>query len=204
MTAPITTSLVICNSALFKIGADKISDLTGTNRAAIVCNSLYAYLRDQVMGESLWRFALTRAVLTPNATTPAFTYTYQYDIPSDCLRLLRTDDDQLVWIQEGSQILSNESTLDMIYIYRNTDESSWDARFCEAFAWRIAMELSLALKESIPMKQEAEKSYKDQLAQARASNAVIGTIPALEADIWSLARKGNGGFFDLIKGPQNF
>lgn len=176
------------------MGADLISALTDNTRAAVVCNALYAYLRDEVLGESPWRFALKRLTLNPNSTVPVFDYTYQYDIPSDCLRLLRTDDDSIVWIQEGNQILSNEPTLNMQYIYRNEDESSWDARFCEAFAWRIAMELSLAITGSIPMKQECEKSYKDALAQARAMNAVIGTIPPLEADIWSRSRRGSNRF----------
>lgn len=191
MTQPITTAVTICNSALLKLGADKISALSQTTRAAVTCNTLYAYLRDEVMGESPWRFALKRAVLSPNGTTPAFDFDFSYDIPSDCLRLLSPDDDEIIWIQEGSQILCSETTLNMKYLYRNEDESSWDARFCEALAWRLCMELALSLTQSIPMKQEAEKSYKDALAQARAMNAVIGTPNPLEADIWSKARKGN-------------
>jgi hypothetical protein len=191
MPAPITTQLTICNSALLKIGGDIIGSITQNTRGAIVCNTLYNYLRDEVMGESPWRFATKQAVLYPNGTTPAFTYTYQYDIPNDCLRLLVPDDDSIFWVVQGNEILSNEPTLNMNYLYRNTDESSWDARFCEAFAWRLAMELALSLTRSIPMKQEAEKSYNAALAQARAMNAVIGTLPPLEADIWSNARRGN-------------
>ena len=191
MTQPITTAVTICNSALLKMGADTISSLTQTGRAAMICNALYAYLRDEVMGSSPWKFALARAVLTPNATVPPFDFTYQYDIPSDCLRLLTPDDDSIIWHQEGNQILCNEPSLNMKYIYRNVDESSWDARFCETFAWRLAMELAIGLTQSVPMKQEAEKSYMAALAQARSMNAVIGTLPHLEADIWSGARKGN-------------
>ena len=190
MSQPITTAITICNSALMKLGADKISSLTQTTRAAVTCNTLYAYLRDELLGESPWRFATKRTTLYPNGTIPPFEYTQSYDIPDDCLRLLIPDDDSIKWVVEGNQILCNESTLNMKYLFRNTDESSWDARFCEAFAWRLTMELALSLTQSLPMKQEAEKSYKDCLAQARAMNAVIGTIPPLEADIWSNARKG--------------
>ena len=191
MTAPITTAVTICNSALLKMGADKISSLSQTTRAAVLCNTLYYILRDEVMGAAPWKFAKKRAVLTPTSTTPAFTYSYEYDIPSDCLRLLQSDDTALVWVQEGTKILSNESSLNMIYLYRNEDESSWDARFCEALSWRLAMELALCLTQSTTMKQEAEKSYNATLSLARATNAVIGAQPVLEADTWSDARRGN-------------
>lgn len=191
MPAPVTNAVTICNSALLKLGADIISSLSQTTRAAIICNTLYAYIRDEVMGESPWRFATTRTVLSPNATVPPYQFDFSYDIPSDCLRLLTPEDDSIIWVVENVQILSNEPTLNMKYIFRNTDESSWDARFCEMLAWRLCMELALSLTQSIPMKQEAEKSYKDCLAQARAMNAVIGTLPPLEADIWTQARKGH-------------
>lgn len=172
------------------MGADIIQSLTQTTRAAIVCNTLYAYLRDEVMSNAPWRFATKRITLAPTGTSPLFDFTYAFDLPSDCLRPLHTDDDSIVWVQEGNQLLSNEPTLNLKYLYRNTDESSWSAMFCETLSWRLCMELALSLTQSIPMKQEAEKSYKDALAQARAMNAVIGTIPPLEADVWSNARKG--------------
>lgn len=191
MSAPIVDAVTICNSALLKLGADKITALSDTSRAAVTCNTLYAYLRDEVMGSTPWRFAQTRATLSPNATVPAFDFDFTYDIPDDCLRLLVPDDDKIIWIQEGTSILCNEPTLNMRYIFRNTDESTWDARFAEALAWRLCTELALSLTQSIPMKQEAEKSYMAALAQARSMNAVIGVLPALEADIWSDARKGN-------------
>lgn len=190
MPAPVTNSTTICNSALLKIGADIISSLTDGTRAANVCNTLYTYLRDEVMGESPWRFALKSVVLGPNGTPPIHDYAFAYDIPSDCLRPLKMSDDSIEWAVEGSVIMTDEPSITLIYLYRNEDESSWDARFCEAFAWRLAMELALSVAQSTTLKQEAEKSYDKALANARAMNALIGTIPPLEADIWSRARKG--------------
>lgn len=156
----------------------------------MLCSTLYAYLRDEVMGETSWRFATKRASLAPNGTTPPYEFSFTFDLPNDCLRPLVPEDDSITWVVEGTQILSNEPSINLKYIYRNTDESTWDARFCEVLAWRLAMELALGLTSSIPMKQEAEKSYKDALAQARSMNAVIGSPPVLEADTWSRARKG--------------
>ncbi len=190
MAAPITTAVTICNSALLKVGADVISSLTQTTRAAVACNALYAYIRDEVMGSSPWRFAKTRVILAPTDIKPIFEYLYTYTIPSDCLRPLMPENDAIPWAVENGMIFTNYPELRLHYIFRNTDESSWDARFCEAVAWRLAMELSLTLAQSIPMHQAAAAAYKDALAQARAMNGIQGTPLPLEADIWSLARKG--------------
>jgi hypothetical protein len=203
MTAPITTSVTICNSALFKMGGDKIGALTESTRSAIVCNTLYDYLRDEVMSASPWRFAIKKAKLSPvtpswETALPAGTIPWKqyYQIPSDCLRPLTiSENDEGPWTQEGPYIVcqpfSTDQTILLKYIYRNTDESSWTAMFCETLAWRLAMELAIALTESLPRYQAAEKSYKDQLAEARAINGVVGTIPPLMADIWSRARRGD-------------
>ena len=198
MGSPVTSQVMIANSALLKIGADPISALTDNVRRAVVCNTLFQYLADEVMGESPWRFATRRTILTPNQNNPPYDFTYSYDIPDDCLRLLVPQDDAINWQVEDAgdwsnsetQIITNVNPLNIKYIFRNLDPSSWDARFCEALAWRLAMELALSLTQSIPMKQECEKSYDKALENARSMNAVIGTIPPLEADIWSLARKG--------------
>ena len=198
MASPIISQVQVCNSALLKVGTDIISDINEGARAAVICRTLFAYLQDEVMAASPWRFATRSVVLYPNGNTPPFTYTFAYDIPQDCLRLLSPDDDALIWkVEDGGdwsndevQILSNESSLNMRYIFRQNDYSQWTSLFAETLAWRIAMELALSITRSIPMKQECEKSYKEALAQARAINAVIGTPVPLEADIWSKARRG--------------
>lgn len=194
MPAPVTSTLTICNSALLKIGNDVITSIDGNQRAAIVCKTLFQYLADEVMGESPWVFATKQSVLAPTGVAPPYTWQYAYDIPSDCLRPLVPDDDHIHWVVNGTQILCNETSLNLDYLFRNQDASSWDARFCETLAWRLAMELALALARSIPLKQEAEKSYNAALAQARAMNAVIGTRRPLEADVWSQARRGNNAW----------
>ena len=191
MTTSVADQLTICNSALLKMGADPITSISGTSRAAVVCNTLYTSILKELLEAAPWRFALARVALTPNGTTPTFGYTYTYDVPTDCLRLLRMEDDKIEWVLEGSVILCDEATLNLQYIYLNDDESTWSFNFREAFSWRLAMELAICLTQSTTMKQEFEKSFKEQMALARSYNGVIGTIPGLEASAWPDARRGN-------------
>ena len=83
-----TTETSICNSALIKIGADRINSMTETNRRAQLCNEQYSKVRDEVLRSHPWNFAITRAEFSQLTTTPSFGYNYEYSIPSDCLRIL--------------------------------------------------------------------------------------------------------------------
>jgi hypothetical protein len=186
------SSVSICNSALLKIGGDVISSLTDGSRAATICNALYATLRDEVQGSAPWRFCTQQAVLAALSTPPLFKYSYSFQLPSDCLRALFLNTDP--WTQQQNLIFANQPTVNLTYLQQNTDETTWDARFAEALAWRIAMELSLALVQSQGSRETSEKSYMAAIAQARAMNAVVGTSQQLIADIWSGSRRGYNGY----------
>lgn len=184
------TQIEICNSALLKVGADVISDIEADDRTAVVCNTLWNSVRDQVLREHPWHFAVKRAVLAPTGTTPLFEYAYAYDLPNDCIRMLGMDDPDIDWIVESGQILSNETTLNAHYIFRCEDESLWDPSFGEAFSWKLAEQICYALTQSLPLKQEMTKGYKEQLAMARSMNGVEGIMKGLIADTWSQERLG--------------
>lgn len=193
MGDPNLSSTSICCSALLKIGGDIISSLTDGSRGANICNQLYATLRDEVMGSAPWSFAKVQAQLSAYGTNPIFDYDYQYVIPSDCLRVLKVESGK--WEVQGNYILCNDAgPINVLYLQQNTNESSWDARFAEALSWRIAMELALALVQSQPMRQQAEKSYQEAIAEARAMDSSQNTDKQVRVDLWSGSRRGYGGW----------
>lgn len=179
----------ICNSALLKVGGDLISSLTDGSRAANICNTLYTVLRDKCMGDAPWRFAIMQVQLAPLAQAPLFDYQYAYQLPDDCLRPLSCESDPWT-VMAGGILLCNSPTINLTYIQRNTDESSWDERFAEAFALLMSREIALALVQSAPLAQAMDKMYQAAIKDARALNAVVGTPKHLIVDLWSNARKG--------------
>lgn len=193
----------ICNSALLKVGAELISSLDDGTRASDTCKTLYPVLRDEVMRCAPWRFALQQIVLgVPSGTAPAFGYSAAYDIPANVLRVWQVDTSQ--WTEVGNQILCDKPDgINTLSITQNTDPTSYDAQFAEALAWRLAMEIALALVQSVQLKKEMEKGYDKSLALARSSNAVIGTPERLIADFWSGSRKYayGSGFGPINAGP---
>lgn len=196
------SSVTVCNSALLKVGAEEISSFNDNTRASNICAAQYPILRDEVMGIGTWRFALQQIVLgTPDLTAPAFGYQSAYDIPANVLRVWQVNANP--WTEVGNQILcNNPNGINVLAIIQNTDETSWDARFAECLAWRMAMELANALVQSTPLKQEMEKGFKESLGQARSTNAIIGTPQRLIADLWSSSRKyGYDRFWPINAGP---
>lgn len=192
----------ICNSALIKVGAEQISSLQDNTRISNTLAAIYPVLRDEVMVASPWRFALMQVVLSiPSQTAPPFGYLAAYDIPSNLLRVWQVN--SCNWTEVGNQILCDKSDgINVLAIYQNTNPASWDPQFAEALAWRLAMEVALTLVQSTSLAQEMAKGYKDTLAAARSTNAVIGTPERLIADFWSNARKyGYDRFWPINAGP---
>lgn len=196
------SDVTICNSALLKVGAKQISSLSDNTRASNICAAQYPILRDEVLRAVPWRFALEQTVLpTPSPSAPAFQYTSAYDIPSNILRVWQVNTNP--WTEIGNQILCDKADgINVLAIFQNTDPTSYDAQFAETVSWRLAMEIALAMVQSVPLKQEMEKGYEKSLALARSSNAVIGTPESLIADFWSNSRKyGYNRFWPINAGP---
>lgn len=192
MSNPSLSSTSVCNSALLKVGADLISSLTDGSRAANICDTLYVVIRDKVMGDAPWRNSVLQVQLIATGTVPLFTYQYSFQIPNDCLRVLTVDDTTWTVVSGGLIYCNNPGPLNVTYIQRNTDESSWDERLAEAVSLAMAREIALALVQSVPLAQQMDKMYQQAIKDARALNAVVGSPKHLIADIWSGARKGMG------------
>ena len=183
-----TTETSISNSALIKIGADRINSLTETNRRAQLCNEQYSKVRDEVLRSHPWNFAITRAEFTQLSSTPAFGYTYEYSIPSDCLRILELHDSTIEWKQEGNKVLSDSATIKARYLKRVTAPAEYDSLFVEALALRLAADLAYSLVQSSTLSQNLLVEYEKHMALARSIDAQEGTAPDLTDDSFIEAR----------------
>lgn len=171
-----TTSTSICNSALVKIGAERITSLTDTDSvAAILCNEQFEKIRDEVLRAHPWNFALDRASLSQVADyeDPLDEWSYKYALPSTCLRVLRTGDNAEFKI-EGRYLLSNESDVAILYIKKITDYSVYDPMALEALSLRIAVDLAYAITKSAPLAKSLMDSYRMILSEARSVDGQEG------------------------------
>lgn len=157
----------IANRALQQLGAGTITALTQDNTIARNCNLAYSPIRESLLRENNWVFAIARAELAADVATPLFEFNYQYSLPLDCLKVVRP-----TWIIENRKILTNEiGPIQIRYIQNVTDPNTMDPLFREL----LSINLAIAIQSQIAPNAKLEKLFNIQnmlMAQAKKSNAI--------------------------------
>lgn len=144
------STVQICNLALSRLGANTITSLTDGTTEAKLCNTFFSVLADEVMVEGSWSTTIKRASLARTTNTPAFGYTYEYQLPVDpkALKILNIDEIQpgsTEYKIEGDKLLTDSSSIKIRYIAKLEDTEDWGPLLTRAFTARLASELAYAL-----------------------------------------------------------
>jgi len=188
-----TSVVQIVNNALVKIGANAILTLTEDSEAARAANLIYEQIRDACIRDHVWNFAVNRVELAQNSTAPAFEFSYQYNLPSDCLRVLQMENMDMFYQIEGGKLLTNEGTAKILYLARVEDVNLFDSMFIEALSARIAAELAVTLAESNTLYSNMMEMYQRKLADARSMDAQESGYREIIADTWLDSRLNYAG-----------
>jgi hypothetical protein len=178
----------ICNSALIKIGGERIAALSDDTLEGQLCNEQYDKLRDEVLRAHPWNFAIRRVSLAKTATVPAFEFENEYQLPSDVLRVLRLENQDSRFKIEGDKLLCNDDDVKILYIAREEDTTKYDAIFKEALALRMAAEFAYSLVQSSSLQQNMTRAYQMMLRDARTADAQEGTPDKVWSDDWLSSR----------------
>lgn len=180
----VLSEVSICNSALIKIGHERINSLSEQTKAANLCAERYPFVRDEVLREHPWNFAIKRAEFAQLVSTPAFGYQYEYQIPSDCLRIWQPEEPEVVFSVEGGKVLTDEGSFKCRYIARVTNTALFDRSFAEALAFRLAADVGYSITQSTQLQQAMLAMYEMKLKIARSMDAQEGTPEDLIEDNW--------------------
>lgn len=165
-----STDVEICNNALLALGANTISSLSETSTEAVACNTMWNRVRESLLRAHPWNFAIKRAECARLVSAPAFRYSYQYQLPSDTLRILTVYNDP-DYKKEGSTILTNKDSCFIKYIKDSNTVSEWDASFIELMVLKLRMELAYKFTNSSREVEIAASLFKGALDEARAIDA---------------------------------
>ena len=170
------SSVDLCNSALNMIGASNITSFTEDSKAARLCNQRYDFIRDKVFRSHNWNCLLTRVVLTPDATAPTFEFANQFTLPTDpfCLRPMNLDASSIVYNVEGRKILTDESTINLIYVARILDVNTYDVALMETISIALAADFAYPLTNSVSLGQAMQQKYDKMVSEARFLDAIEG------------------------------
>ena len=199
--------------ALGRLGEPRISSLSEENKTAQQCAIYYPVVRDELFESGIWDFATKRAELSQVATAPDFGYDYQYELPGDYIRLLdfngaEIDQERELFDIEGNRLLTDADTASIRYIYRNESTADYSPLFVQAFALKLAAELSVTLtgsrNEKVALLQEYEnlalpkaRTIDANKSRGRRRDQVYG-----ESEVVRRRRAGGTGsdvFFSFLK-----
>lgn len=197
------SNVEIANSALTKVGAARITALTDNVKAAREINAIFELRRDYLLRTHNWSFAMTRTSLPALDETPAWGYTYLYQLPTDCLRVVQVND---MWVVPGLADYTSGpdsepykitgrrietdigAPLKLRYIKRVTDPAQFDAAFVEVFASDLADQVCEALTQSNTKREATRAVLRQSLLEAVRSNAIELPPEAIPDDSWILSR----------------
>lgn len=149
--AIVQTKTELCNIAYSRYLKQKqtLSDIdTGTSSAEIIFRQSYDSVRREILRKTMPSFAKTRKSLSLMNISPEFGYSYAYEYPSDCLRLIGVDeihlnkenyakeniDGKLAIITD----LNYDNSLPIRYISDVEDLTLWDDDSLDLFALFLA------------------------------------------------------------------
>ena len=164
----------ICNGALNQLGASTILTLTEDSKNARLCNARYTQVRDSVFRSHPWNCLQKRVQLAADTDTPAWGFTKQYTLPADCLRVLTILDYDADYKIEGRKILTDNSTMKILYIARITDPNEYDELLRETLSAALAADIAYAVTSSNPTASNMYNLFKDKLKEARFVDATEG------------------------------
>ena len=164
----------ICNGALNQLGATTILSLTEDSKNARLCNSRFTQVRDAVFRSHPWNCLQKRVELAADTTAPAWGFSYAYTLPADCLRLLRILDYDSNYKVEGRKILSNTSSMKILYIGRITDPNQYDELLRETLSASLAADIAFAVTSNNTTATNMYNLFQDKLRDARFVDSTEG------------------------------
>jgi hypothetical protein len=178
-----TSEVDICNSALTLLGEDVILDLPDGSTRSILCNQHYHKQRNACLRAYPWAFALKRASFAPLATAPDWGYSAAFAVPSDCLRVWNIEHvSKTDWKREGQTIVTDESTINGLYIAKITDPAQFDSLFIDALAARLAATICVAITAKRPLAADLWNLYKAKIDEAEEIDSQEGEPEAIDDD----------------------
>lgn len=182
-----SSEIDICNDALITCGAERITSLSGSGKTQRLCNEQYARARDQLLVAHPWNFAMKRVFLSPLSDLPSGwesneDWTVAYNLPSDCLRVWKVNDNNDEWAVESGYLLMHNSTASVLYISQVTDTSKFSKSFERVLALDIAQKIGYALTQSAAFMQSIQTLRDQAIREARSFDAQEMSAQQVDAD----------------------
>jgi hypothetical protein len=174
-----TSEIDVWNLALDMLHEAPVSAVDEDTSVRLWFSRNTAPTRDSELRKFAWNFALARAEIAASVDEPAWHWSYKYDLPGDCLRMMALRHNGAIngtlipYELEGGSILTNQTApLKLRYIKQVTTVALWDPLFVDVMAAKLASKMSHWLTGKGSFAQLAEQNYQQTLREARRIDAI--------------------------------
>ena len=185
----------IYNMALLHVGATTIAAVDDDAKGVRVLDQFYDTVRDKVLAAFPWNFAIKQAALVQLAAVPTFGYAYAYQIPTDCLNVLKISPENDFRIAKGGALetdYDNSGTgadpLNLEYVCQITDETKFTPHFAETLALALAVDIAVPMTSKVTLRDELWQRYNQALGEAQTMDWRQDVDTTEDTDTWILAR----------------
>lgn len=196
------SNIEIANRAITKLGGARILSFDDDTTEGRAMNSMYNIVRQAELRMNRWNFAMERASIAKLSSTPAWGYSYEYQVPDGFIALRQVNDfviplgfnqgrdsDDAPYQLEGRKILTNfGSPLKIRFTKDVTDSTQFDALFVEVYATRLAIESCETITGSTGKKANLRDEYREWRSQAIKVDAIENPPEAVYDDSWIISR----------------
>ena len=181
----------IANLALSNLGEAPIQNLTDDNARARISNARIDDVIRGVLRMHDWNSAMKRVALT-KIDDPLFGWNSTFQLPVDFIKIVEVWPVSKFRIQRDT-VLSNEKTLNMLYVAEPVDANTLDVLLGEAIALKLAFEISETLTGKDGLKELMMQKWIIALQEARSANSKDKTPEHREeSTFWNARRRESG------------
>ena len=173
-----TDQVSIVNQALGLLSGNRITSFGDNSKEAQLATDSYDDLRDAVLEEADWSFALDFLNIAADPVAPNNKYwSAKYQIPSDALRVVSVNGNDVSkpWKREGEFILTNYGICEAQVVTQITNPNSFSKMFVQGLVYRLAWAWAIPVTKSSKIRDQYKQDYKDLIIEATTVDGMQGT-----------------------------
>lgn len=188
-----SSKVELCNRALQRIGAARITSLEDNTESSKACNAIFEMIVEEILSRNDWSSARRRVELAQTLDTPAYGYEYEYQLPTDprCLRVLSVNASPISSVNyriEGDKLLTDETSISITYTAMLDSSGDYGPYVSRAIVGQLAAELCYAFTAT-QSKVDAMNGYAEkEFMEAAAADAIQGPPADLRNDDYDGSR----------------
>ena len=159
-----TSSISLASNALLLLGHGTIASFEEGTAGATIAANLYETSYLSLLTNHRWRFAVKKAQLARLVETPLNEYNYAFQLPSDCIYLIKTT--SCHYQIYGSKLYTNDAAVEVDYTYR-VGEDNLPPYFSKMFEFFLASQFALSLTGDMEKGNYFSRMYLNELKRAK-------------------------------------